>query len=306
MTATLTPAFAAHLKRRSQQRCMMLRLTLRDGTLLGFTDHDQILSFDLGDGAGSLDYRPDQGMAISNIQTGIGLDAGNFEVTFPIALAPRPITREAVDGGRFRRCEARLFEVIWSNLAAGARPIMLGNSGEWRREGDKAIAEIRDERDRLNQTVGEQVQNQCSADYADQVECFATPIETVGTVTAATSALSMTVSYPDGPFADGFFDKGTVAGLTGGNALLSAPIWHWNDHGDGTADIELFMPLVEIPAVGDTLTVRDGCDRTARGSNGCMAHGQILNFRGFPDVPGQKALKPAIPNTPPGGGKGGK
>jgi hypothetical protein len=54
---------------------------------------------------------------------------------------------------------------------------MLGSSGEWRIEGDKAIAEVRDQRDRLNQTIGRQLQNQCDADYADQVRCFATPTE---------------------------------------------------------------------------------------------------------------------------------
>jgi hypothetical protein len=113
-------------------------------------------------------------MKISNVQTGTGLDAGNYEVTFPVALAPRPTTREAFAGGRFNRCEARLFEVIWNNLAAGARKAMFGNAGEWRVEGDAAIAEVRDQRDRLNQTVGRQIQNQCDADYADQVECFAT------------------------------------------------------------------------------------------------------------------------------------
>jgi uncharacterized phage protein (TIGR02218 family) len=182
VTATLSTDFANHLKQRSQRRCWMLRLDLQDGSVLGFTDHDQVLAFDLGDG--SVDYRPDFGMKISNVQTGTGLDAGNYEVTFPVALSPRPTTREAFAGGRFNRCEARLFEVIWNNLAAGARKAMFGNAGEWRVEGDKAIAEVRDQRDRLNQTVGRQVQNQCDADYADQVECFATATEITGTVTA--------------------------------------------------------------------------------------------------------------------------
>jgi hypothetical protein len=57
MTATLTTDFQDHLKRRSQQRCRMLRLDLFDGTILGFTDHDKVLDFDLGDGAGSISYR---------------------------------------------------------------------------------------------------------------------------------------------------------------------------------------------------------------------------------------------------------
>lgn len=279
----------------------MLRIDLTDGTVLGFTDHNQLLSFDLGDGTGAVDYRPDQGMQVSNITTGTGLDAANFEVTFPIATAPRPITREAVIGGRFHRCEARLFEVIWSNLAAGPRKFLSGNSGEWRVEGGAAIAEVRDQRDRLNQTLGRILQNQCDADYADQVRCFATPTEMNATVTAVTDAMRFTVTNPDAR-ADGVFDKGRVSFSSGGNAgTRPVPIETWTSAGVVT----LFMPLVEAPQVGDTLTLRDGCDLTRLGPNGCRVHGQILNFRGFPEVPGNQALKPAIPaQGDASGGKG--
>jgi uncharacterized phage protein (TIGR02218 family) len=270
----------------------MLRLDLRDGTVLGFTDHDQVLNFDLGDAAGAIDYRPDFGMAISNVQTAIGLDAGNYEATFPVALAPKATTREAFVGGRFNRCEARLFEVVWSNLAAGARKVMFGNAGEWRVEGDKAICEVRDQRDRLNQTTGTQIQNQCDADYADQVECFATATEITGTVTVATSALALTVSYAGGPYAERLLQPRDT----------DRP--HGRQRWPQGSDLELdrsrrrhgrrraFHAAGRTPSVSDTFTVRDGCERTRAA---CMAHGQILNARAFFDVPGQKALKPAVP-----------
>jgi uncharacterized phage protein (TIGR02218 family) len=295
VSATVSTGLANHLKGRSHNLCWLLRVDLKDGTVLGFTDHDEVLDFD--DGDGEISYRPDYGMQISNVETGAGLDAGNYEVTFPIMDSPRVTTREAFIGGRFNRAATRLSRVVWSDLASGARKFMLGSTGEWRVEGDKAIAESRDQRDRLNQTVGRILQNQCDADYADQVRCFATPTEVTGTVTAVTSASQFTVSFT-GTYADGFFDRGTVIGLTGGNSTLKAPIWKWTAAGV----IELFMPLVEAPAVGDTFTVRDGCARTR---TACMAHGQILNFRGFPEVPGTSALKPAIPaQGSAAGGKG--
>lgn len=294
MTATVSSDFANHLKGRSHNLCWLLRLDLRDGTTLGFTDHDQVITYD--DGDGSLNYRPDFGMQLSNIQTGTGLDAGNFEVTFPLAESPKPITREAVIGGRFNRATTRLSRFVWSNPSAGVRKLTKGNTGEWRVEGDKAIAESRDQRDRLNQTVGRQLQNQCDADYADQVQCFATPTEVAGTVTTATSASQITVSFT-GSYADAFFDRGTLIGLTGGNAGLQFPIWSWTAAGV----IKTYWPMVETPAVGDTFTVRDGCARTRAA---CMAHGQILNMRAFPDVPGMQALKPAIPAQ--GSSSGGK
>jgi uncharacterized phage protein (TIGR02218 family) len=300
VTATLTAGFQNHLKGRSHQRCSMLRLTLRDGTVLGFTDHDRVLAFDLGDGVGEVDYRPDFGMKLSNVQTGCGLDAGNFEVRFPIALAPRPFTREAVMGGRFHYCEARLFQVIWSDLTLGGRKFMRGNAGEWRVEGDVAIAEVRDQRDKLNQDTGRVVSNQCDADYADQVKCFAVPTEITGTVTHVDSAMQVTVSFA-GSYANNFFNRGLLIGLTGANAGTKAvPIDTWTAAGL----VKLYWPLVSMPQVGDTFTVRDGCARTRAA---CMAHDAILWFRGFPEVPGTQAMKPAIPSQAGGGdGKGGK
>jgi uncharacterized phage protein (TIGR02218 family) len=296
MTATLTADFEAHIAGRSHQRCWMLRLDLKDGTVIGCTDHNKPLDFDIGDG--SVTYRPDLGMMLSNVQTGAGLDAGNFDITFPLSDADGwPFTRDAVAGGRFNRAEARLFQVAWNNLSAGARKIMFGNAGQWRIEGSKAIAQIRDQRDRLNQTRGRQIQNQCDADYADQVECFATPTEVTGTVTVATSARQITASFA-GSFADALFDRGTLIGLTGKNAGLEYPIWSWTAAGV----IQTWWPMVDVPDVGDTFTVRDGCARTRAA---CMGHDQILNFRGEPDVPGQKALRPAPPAAAEGGGKKG-
>jgi uncharacterized phage protein (TIGR02218 family) len=299
MTAPLTPAFEHHLKGRSHQRCHMLRLVLRDGTVLGFTDHDRVLNFDLGLGDGAIDYRPDHGLMLSNFQTGCGLDAGNFEARFPIAPAPRPFTREAVLGGRFHYCEAHMFQVVWANLTAGPRRMMRGNAGEWRVEGDTAVAEFRDQRDKLNQETGRIISNQCDADYADQVKCFAVPTEITGTVTDVDSAMQFTVSYT-GTYADNFFNRGQVTGLTGANAGTRAvPIDSWDDSGL----IKLYWPLVSLAEVGDTFTVRDGCARTRAA---CMAHSAILWFRGHPEVPGQSKLKPAIPAQGGAGGKGGK
>jgi hypothetical protein len=77
--------------------------------------------------------------------------------------------------------------------------------------------------------------------------------------------LSLTVSYAGGPYVDGFFNRGTLIGLTGGNTGLKAPIWSWDDHGGGTATIELFFPLVETPAVATR-------SRFAMGASGRVRH----------------------------------
>jgi uncharacterized phage protein (TIGR02218 family) len=274
VTATVSSDFATHLAGRSHSRCRMLRLDLKDGTILGFTDHDKSLDFDLSDGDGAVTYRADLGMKISNISLSCGLDSGNCEITAPISDV---ITLDGILGGRFSYAEARIFEVIWNSLSAGPRKFMLGNTTEWRIEGGKAIAEIRDLFDKYNQTVGRIIENQCDADFGD-TRCGATPVTVVGTVTAAPDAFHMTVSFA-GSFANDYFNKGTVIGLTGSNASAVMEIDDWTSAGV----ITLFAPLAEVPAIGDTFTVKQGCGKTRAD---CMVRGAILNFRGYPEVPG--------------------
>jgi hypothetical protein len=101
----------------------------------------------------------------------------------------------AVIGGRFHRCEARLFEVVWSNLAPARAQVhvrqqrrVAGRGRQGDRRGPRPA--------RPAQPDGRpQLQNQCDADYADQVRCFATPTEIAATVTAVTDAMRFRVFH---------------------------------------------------------------------------------------------------------------
>jgi hypothetical protein len=81
----------------------MLLLDLRDGTSLGFTDHDKDLAYDIGDG--TVTYQSGTGILTSMCQCPRTLDGDNFEVTGPIGDV---VTLEAVLGagstGRGRGC----------------------------------------------------------------------------------------------------------------------------------------------------------------------------------------------------------
>ena len=284
MSRTLSPALTGHLATRSHTRCKMLLLDLTDGTSIGITDHDKDIAFDIGDG--TVTYGAGTGILASNVALSCGLDADNYEVTGPIADV---VTLDAILSGRFNRARSRLFEVNWKELSAGAIKILSGNVSEARIEGGKFILEIRSDVDHYNQTVGRIITNQCDADYADGIRCFATPTEITGTVTTSTDPLHMTVSFA-GSYANDFFNKGTVIGLTGANTGFVVEIEDWTSGGA----ITLFAPLTETPDVGDTFTVRDGCGLSRAD---CMAHNAIEWFRGYPEVPGRKVLMPAVPGA---------
>lgn len=262
----------------------MLLLELRDGTSIGVTDHDKDLNYNIL-GSGTVTYQSGTGILTSDISLQTGLDADNYEVTGPIGEL---VTREALLGGRFNRARAYLFQVNWKKLSDGAIKLLAGNVSEARVEGGKFVFEIRSDCDRFNQVVGRLIVNNCDADYGD-ARCGATPESVVGTVTAVTSDSQFTVSYT-GSYANDYFNAGTVEALTGDLAGTDpVEIFDWTVGGA----ITLFAPLAEAPAIGDTFTVKRGCGKSRQD---CIDRNNILNFRGFPEVPGSdQILRATIP-----------
>lgn len=277
---------SAHLATRAHTRCTMLLLDLRDGTSVGVTNHDKDIAFDIGDGV--VNYQAKTGILASDVSLQAGLDADNYEVTGPLRDTG-DFTLERVVGGRFNRARARLFQVNWRDTSQGAIKLLAGNVSEARVEGGTFVFEVRSEADRFNQVVGRLIVNNCDADFADGVRCHATAVSVVGTVTAVTDAGNFTVSYA-GSYADDFFNIGTVEALTGQLAGTDpVEIHDWSVGGN----VVLFAQLVEAPAIGDTFTIRQGCPKSREA---CMAFGAILDFRGFPEVPGSdQVLRATIP-----------
>lgn len=276
---------AAHLAGRTHSRCWMMRMQLVDGTLIGFTSHDKPILFDLG-GMGELEYQAKTGILPSNIVLSADLDAGNFEIEGPIGDV---VTREALLGGRFNRARGWLFQINWRQPEDQSLDFVGGSVTEPRLAGGRFFMEFRDDFDRYNQTVGEVITNNCKADHGDS-HCRRVPENVVGTVTAVVDAMRFTMSYA-GSFADGFFDAGTVQALTGDMiGTQRVEIHSWTAAGV----VELFMPLVEAPAIGDTFNIVRGCGKSRAD---CMARNNILNFyKGFPETPGSdQVFRPTIP-----------
>lgn len=285
MSRTLGGPLTAHIGTRTHTRCSMLRIDLKDGTSIGITDHDKDLTFDLGDGV--LSYSASTGILPSDVKLSAGFDADNFEVTGPIA---DPVTREAVLGGRFNRARARLFQVNWASLGSGAIKILAGDVADARVEGGKFVLAITSDIARFNQVVGSVITPYCAADFGD-ARCGLTPEAISATVTAVASDLSFTVSFA-GSYANDYWNAGQVefaSGVLAGTAPVE--IFDWTSGGVVT----LFTALSDLPENGDTLTIRKGCLKTR---DACKDNGNILNFRGFPEVPGSdQALKYAVPGN---------
>ncbi len=85
--------------------------------------------------------------------------------------------------------------------------------------------------------------------------------------------------------AGGWYDGGELTWTSGANAEQAVAVRHWNADA-GT--LNLLLPVLYAVEVGDTFTIRPGCDKSFAI---CKAKfDNAINFRGFPHVPGNDQI----------------
>lgn len=279
MSRTLSGGLVSHLATKTHTRCGMLRLDLVDGSVIAVTDHDRAITFDLGDG-GNI-YSPRTGILPSDLSLSTGFEADDIEVSGPLvdeATEDWHVTKEMVLGGRLDDAEAWFFQVNWASLASGAIKLLKGRVALAEVEGSRFKLTIHSEISRFSQEIGRTITGYCDADFGDARCGFVNTAESL-TVSAVTDARSFTVNNPSAR-ADDYFNRGTVQFTSGDlNGTRPVEIFDWTVGGV----ITLWTDLAEPPQVGDTLDVKRGCGKIRAD---CMAYDNIVNFRGFPDVPG--------------------
>lgn len=287
---TLSAGLTTHVSGSVHQLAAMVRLDLEDGSTLAFTDHDQPLSVDLGDGAAT--YYPQTGMLPTDLTLSLGFEADEVEVSGPVvdsATQPWHVTRLAVLGGRFEGAIARYFYVNWSDLAQGPARLLRGYVYKSEVMGSEFKLTIQSEITKFRQDIGRLTSAYCATDFGS-AECGLTPDTVAATILSVTDEREFTVSF-SGSYADDYFNRGTVQFTSGDlNGTRKIEITDWSSAGS----ITLFEPLADVPQVGDTLTITQGCYDPATSSSktrtACMSFSNIVNFRGFPDVPGTEQV----------------
>lgn len=284
----MSVAMQAIVAKSGKRLAKMLRLQLKDDTVICLTDHDQDLDFDLGSGEET--YFAGYGIISSDIELSSDLEPDSLEVTGPVSSL---ITLAALMGGRFNGASARLFEVCWDDLAAGYIPWLGGEVADTRPQGNRFTLEICNVFYRLQQTVGVTLTNSCTNDHTLPIDpkCGRTPETDTATVVTASDGMALEVTVAAGPWADAYFDKGTLIGLTGENTGVRIEIERW--FADGEVRLFGFLPVV--PQAGDTFTLVWGCGKTRQD---CMDRDNIVQARAFFEVKGTvQTLSPAVPGS---------
>ncbi len=255
----------AHLDSGVTTLCHCWKLTLRDATTLGFTDHDRPLAFD------GLTFTPSSGLDAGALETATGLAPDNIEVVG--ALSHDAITETDLERGRFDAAQADIFRVNWADPA---QRILLfrGSLGETTRGPLAFTAELRGMAHRLDAPQGRAYLSRCDAELGD-VRCGVTLTPTPGTVThiAPHGTLTVTGLPPEG------YAHGLLTWTTGANIGQTSPV---REHTGDT--LTLWSPPPDPIAEGDTFTATMGCDKRMETCRTRFANAQ--NFRGFPHMPG--------------------
>jgi uncharacterized phage protein (TIGR02218 family) len=254
-------------------RCWLI--TRNDGTTQGFTDHDEDIVL------GSVTCRAGSGLTGSEAAQTLGLAVVGSELAG--ALADDTLNEADLAAGRYDGAAVELWLTDWSEPSLKVL-LAKGTLGEVKREGNAFTAEMRGLSQRLAEDSGRLYTTTCSADLGDarcKVDRDDPAFHGSGAVVALAATSSFTASGLDA-FADGCFSAGKLTFTSGTNAGLGIEV---KSHSKGAAvTLDLWQAMPEPIAAGDTFTVTAGCDK--RFSTCHDRFNNVVNFRGFPHIPG--------------------
>jgi uncharacterized phage protein (TIGR02218 family) len=277
---SLPPGLQAHLDSGVTTLAWCWRLTRVDGVTFGFTDHDQALTFD------ATDFESETGLVPSELRNGsdLSVDAQDAEGV----LTSDRITETDILDGRWDNAEVEVWRVNWTHTSQ--RVLMRrGAIGQIRRGRLAFVAEVRSMAHVLGQTVGRTFQATCDAALGDArcgVDLEDPAYIGTGTVIDLSRDRAFTASGL-GAFEAGWFTFGTLDWTSGANAGRRAEIM-LHDASSGTVTVTLLEAPVRPIVADDAFVIRAGCDKRAETCGAKFAN--MVNFRGYPHIPGQDAV----------------
>ncbi len=266
----VSSALQAHLEQEVTTLATCWKLTRRDGTVMGFTDHDRDIEMD------SMTYLASSGFTPTAIASSSALNVDNLDAEG--MLSSGVIEEADVMAGIYDHAEISVFQVNYMDVGMGALPLRTGWLGEVRLSGEQFVAEIRGLTQRLSQRIGAFYSPNCRAEFGDaRCQVALGPRTVSGMVTSVASRSIIRDSVRTEAVETYAF--GTLTFTTGENAGLSMEVKLYVP-----GEFTLFLPLPYAIHAGDAYTVTQGCDK--RFSTCAERFGNAVNFRGEPHVPG--------------------
>ncbi|MEO1687810.1 MAG: DUF2163 domain-containing protein [Pseudomonadota bacterium] len=278
MTREIDADFAELLESEATTLCRCWRVKRRDGAALGFTDHDRPLTF-VG-----ITFEPESGFQGTAMERGLGLSRDNAEAAGILRSAA--VTEADIAAGLYEGAEVTQWLVDWTRPSQRNHKLFVGLATEIRRGEIGFEMELGGLSGALDRPLGRGFQRRCDAELGDG-RCgvaLTGKFRETGTVTAVLDARRFLVEGFDAPEDPRFFEFGRLEWMSGGNDGGGGPVRNVLTVGD-----QLSVDLWRAPgfpvAVGDAFRLFAGCDKR---SETCREKfDNLLNFRGFPFIPGE-------------------
>lgn len=250
------------------------KITRRDATVEGFTDHDRDLVIS------GVTYVSAAGYAPSAIERGSTLQADNQELVGVIDsdnLTAGDLLSGAYDGAR-----VELLQVDWSTQSL-VQKLLVGHLGQVKISENEYTATLKSIEAELAKPIGRTFQLRCDAELGDS-RCGYTLSGDTGEVDSVSTARRVFVDAALAQ-ADGYYDGGKLVWTSGANNGRTADVKRYIAASD---TVELFEPMPDDIAIGDDYDIYRGCDKTFATCRDTFSNS--LNFRGYPYIPGVSDL----------------
>jgi uncharacterized phage protein (TIGR02218 family) len=286
MKTGISAALLAHYLSGTTTLCTIWTVTLTNNTVLYFTDHDQDVPY-----GGHL-YLSTTGYTPSAVDSSSELNPDNLELAG--FLSSPSITEADIHSGIWDYAHIEIAEINYLDETMGKNILRTGTLGQVKGGRTRFTAELRGLMQAYTRTIVRVTTKECTADLGD-ARCkinlaLFTINGTVSTVDTTTNQ-SFTFTGSVGPgTADGYFDGGLVTWLNGRNAGLKMEVKSYQ-YSPGSPYPVLLVEQMPYPiGPGDTFAMSAGCSK--RWDVDCRdKFNNIINFRGFKDVPGSDAYQ---------------
>jgi len=265
-----------HLDSRATTVCYCWKITRKDGTVLGFTDHDKEVTFD------SVTYSPNTAVNPTGIEKKLDLSTDNLEVIG--AVDSSAITEVDIERGLYDSARVDIYQVNWQDTAERYL-VQAGVIGTITYGELEYVAEFRGLSYQLQQTKGRIYSPLCDATVGDS-RCGVSLTTYSGAITSNPSIYNLVtddLSSQD----NGFFARGKITFTSGDNNGVEREVRSdakvGSDH-----TLSFWEPLPFVPDVGDTFDITAGCDKTYETCKAKFNNGD--NFRGFPYIPPKETV----------------
>jgi len=269
MTRTISANLKAHYAEQVRTIARCWQITRTDSTVLRFTNHDKNLTI-----GGQVYYALNSGRS-SDIEAGDNLGVRTIDVE--AVLNSSYVSAADILAGRYDGATVWIFEVNYESIGDSFVTLSYGYIGEVEVHDDYARCEFRSLSQKLTENIGRIYTYQCDAAFGDSrcgLDLDSLGYKESGTVASVTNRSLFGTSSAGGSE----YARGRVVWTSGLNNGLAMQIKTFSG-----SSMQLILPMPFNVQASDGYTAYYGCAKTR---SACIAYNNIVNYRGFPDMPG--------------------